>query len=317
MNNGRFFISLYGPTGVGKTALSELLTCSLPIEIINMDIGQLYLPFTIGTAKPTWKTQKVPHHMFDIIDEPVDCSVDKYRSLVIPLLKKVWKRGNIPVFVGGSGFYLKSLLFPPNNTIKNTVIAPSKGLDSETWDQLNTVDPKRAAAINKNDIYRIKRALTIWHTTGKKPSDYAPVFKPIANGIIVQVVRAQKELYNRIDKRTLVMMESGWPEEVRAIENTPWEGFVRRKKFIGYNDILDYLSSKQPDKIRDDVVECIQRKTRNYAKRQMTFLRMLERELSSTNQLKKKIFTLQADLTLSGPDLYINQLVNLVTRWVL
>lgn len=80
---------------------------------------------------------------------------------------------------------------------------------------------------------------------------------------------------------------------------------------------MDYLSSKQPDKIRDDVVECIQRKTRNYAKRQMTFLRMLERELSSTNQLKKKIFTLQADLTLSGPDLYINQLVNLVTRWVL
>src|SRR5579871_6624448 len=88
-----FIIIVYGPTGVGKTDLALSIAKHLPCEIINMDVGQFYTPLSIGTAKPSWKSEPVLHHLFDTINEPRNCTVVEYRSMVLPLIRDIIKRG--------------------------------------------------------------------------------------------------------------------------------------------------------------------------------------------------------------------------------
>ena len=106
-------IIVYGPTGVGKTDFALKIAECLPVEIINMDVGQLYTPLSIGTAKPDMRTVPVAHHGFNVLSEPEHFTVVAYRTLCEQLIKDIWSRGKVPVLVGGSGFYLKSLFFPP------------------------------------------------------------------------------------------------------------------------------------------------------------------------------------------------------------
>lgn len=105
----KFFIVIYGPTGVGKTQLALDLAKDLPIEVINCDLGQFYTPLTIGTAKPDWQNQIVKHHLFDIVNDPVDYSAHDYFKACTNLMENIFDKEKIPVIVGGSGFYLKSL----------------------------------------------------------------------------------------------------------------------------------------------------------------------------------------------------------------
>jgi len=102
------FLLLSGPTASGKTALALELAEKLSGEIINADVGQLFTPCSVGTAKPAWRSKKIPHHLFDIIDEPQDLSAATYRDRVLEKIAEIQKRGNRPLIVGGSLFYLKS-----------------------------------------------------------------------------------------------------------------------------------------------------------------------------------------------------------------
>jgi tRNA dimethylallyltransferase len=301
IHNNKFFLALYGPTAVGKTDLSDQLAAELPIEIINMDVGQLYTPLTIGTAKPDWQKATVPHHMFDILDEPRDYTVTEYRAAVVPLLEGVWARGRIPVFVGGSGFYLKSLLFPPEE-----LEVVNKTTSEGNWHTLHAIDPVRAAAIHPNDTYRIQRALSIWQQTGTIPSDHKPCYSPIAPGIILDLGRNRTELYNRINIRTHEMITQGWIDETKDLLETPWQSFLYKKKLIGYTDIMNYLIGDVP---LNDTIEVIQQKTRNYAKRQMTFSRMLKREINKADNAVNPLEIASIDLTLSESGLYIKKLI--------
>src|SRR5579859_8042174 len=108
-----FFLVITGPTGVGKTDFALDLAQHIPSEIINADMGQCYKPLTIGTSKPDWKSQATPHHIFDVLDEPAHFSVTDYREKVLDLIHGIWSRNKLPIIVGGSGFYIKSLFFPP------------------------------------------------------------------------------------------------------------------------------------------------------------------------------------------------------------
>ena len=114
----KYMIIIYGPTAVGKTDAAFKIAEHISAEIINADVGQFYTPLLIGTAKPDWKKSPVPHHLFDILDEPKDLTVAQYRELLIPVLDEIWRRNNIPIIVSGSGFYLTYIFFPPEaNTI--------------------------------------------------------------------------------------------------------------------------------------------------------------------------------------------------------
>jgi len=309
---------IFGPTAVGKTETAFNVAEHIPSEIVNMDMGQLYTPLSIGTAKPDWKNEPVPHHMFDLIDTPRNFTVTEYRAKLMQTLDDIWSRNKLPILVGGSGFYLKSIFFPPRiNVIKDLVDKHFK--DSENlWQELYLIDPDRAAQLDRNDLFRIRRALNIWLNTGKKPSEFAPVFEPPAPFTITCLLRDREDLYKRINDRTRIMLKNGWIDEVRQLQGTVWEQFLQEKNIIGYNDIFTYLKGRQTKDDYKKMVSLIQKQTRHYAKRQITFWRMLKRELINASAhyypADEKPEIDQVNLTSTNLDLYIEELLTCLNK---
>ncbi|BDC34561.1 tRNA dimethylallyltransferase [Candidatus Dependentiae bacterium Noda2021] len=302
-------IIIYGPTASGKTDFADQLAQYLPSEIINMDMGQCYQPLAIGTAKPEWKTKPVAHHGFDIITEPVNYTVAQYRSFIQQKIEEIIAKGKVPILVGGSGFYLKSLLFPP---VELPSVEPTEQEYPEPekrWDLLNAIDPERAAQLHPHDVYRVTRALDIWYQTGKKPSTLAPLFNPVQSFLLLNLTRDRLDLNSRINARTHLMIEQGWIQEVQSLMNTSWQSFLQDKKIIGYDDIITYLSSSHSSK--SWLISEIQKKTRHYAKRQLVFAAGLEREVRKAllgSSCTSDWLTL--NLTLQPFELYIKQVLN-------
>jgi len=296
-------IIIAGPTGVGKSDFAEALAHHINGEIVNADQGQLYEPLTIGTAKPDWKTHKIPHHLFDHVTEPRNCSNSEYQKAVKECVNDIHARGKRAILVGGSGFYYQMLLFDfaqfPQKTAPDRQSIPE--FDGSAWEHLQSIDPDRARALHPHDLYRIQRALEIFYTYNVLPSALQLMYKPWAPYHLVHITRDTQELYARINRRTHLMLEQGWLEETASL--TPaWKEFARVKKTIGYDDILAYqfnlLSYPQ-------LIETIQQKTRNYAKRQKTYFRSLLKKIPSC-QLDN---VQEINLTLSPVDLYLNQLI--------
>lgn len=271
-----------GPTGVGKSDFAETLARLIPAEIVNIDMGQCYMPLSIGTAKPAWQESDIPHHLFDIIDDPRDLTVTQYRERLQKTLENIWQRGKLPIVVGGSSFYLNSLFFPPRAEVTEPVELVEEIAQDKLWDHLYSIDPERAQQIQRNDTYRLKRALEIWYTTGTKPSEYTPTYEPLAPYHMMFLTRDRQELIGRINKRVKSMLNEGWVGEVKPLRGTEWEDFLLRKKIIGYDDILEYLAIPEPtEKEYELLVHTIAKRTRRYAKRQMTFWRMLQTKLNA------------------------------------
>lgn len=280
----KYAVIISGPTASGKTSLSLELTkelskqTGLKSQVINADIGQFYTTLQVGTAKPDWQNMPIQHHLFDVLDKPEDLNVIKYRSMVIDKINKIWKQGELPIIVGGSLFYIRSLFFPPTTGGFNPLDGPDTSTEltnrpdktTDLWEQLNQIDPERAQSIHPNDRYRIERALSIWETTGKKPSSLGPSFEPPFHSRIIFIDLPRELLFDRINRRTKQMLLRGWLEEVEKLKGTEWEPFLKRKKLIGYPEIFDWIDKSKPAGI-EELVELIQQKTRQYAKRQITF----------------------------------------------
>jgi tRNA dimethylallyltransferase len=172
---------------------------------------------------------------------------------------------------------------------------------------LNAVDPERAAQIHPHDTYRINRALHIWHTTGNKPSTYAPLFKAPRDFMLIFLTRNRAELYDRINKRVKLMVDEGWPAECAALRGTPWESFVCTKGIIGYKEMMAVVSGESS---LEEAVPRIAQDTRHYAKRQHIFWRMMQKKI--TDQADRQYILEEANLTLLDLDLYISQLSHIM-----
>jgi len=284
MPQKKSIIFIYGPTGVGKSDYAVSLAKDLPIEIVNCDVGQFYTPLSIGTAKPDWKNEPVPHHLFDIIKEPVDYTVVEYKKALLSTCADIWKRGAIPVVVGGSGFYLKSLFFTPHEEEETPLLSILSSTSSEPsepvehlWQRLESINPERARAIHPHDRYRIERALTLT-AHNKKFACLQPRYQDLeVPYLLLCLTRNRENLYHRINERTGKMLQEGWIAEVKGL-NEDWRAFLNKKKLIGYDTIQTALQHEIQD--WDKVAELIAQKTRHYAKRQMTFWRMLKKALT-------------------------------------
>ncbi len=317
MDTHNFVIILHGPTGVGKTECADYLASVLPVEIVNSDMGQLYTPLTIGTAKPDWRASATPHHLFDILDAPELFSVTAYREKLKQILRTIWEQQRIPLIIGGSSYYVMALFWPPlqpDHEKEKGVSAYDD--DEDLWEKLHEIDPERAEQIDPADGYRIARALEIWQSTGVKPSAYKPVYNPIADYYFIWITRDRDELYQRINERVVEMLNAGWVEEVKALRGTQWEPFLCKKKIIGYTEILDHLAGEIP---YDTMVSMIQKRTRNYAKRQITFWRMLkeklENALKAMDVARKERCTIDTvNLTGSGIERYSEQLKQTIKK---
>lgn len=293
MLNNKFVILISGPTATGKTDFAMQLADDQQgrIEIVNADIGSFYTHLTIGTAKPDWESSAILHHFFDVIDDTTSWTAPQFRERLQTLIDEIWARGNIPVIVGGSAFYIQAFFYK-NHTLEMPTAELIESLEEQApeylWKQLNDVDPLRAQKIDPNDHYRLVRALAIWHTQGQKPSDFQQIFDPIAPFYFITLTRDRDQLYTMIDQRVKIMMEAGWLAEVRALlDDEAWVEFLFKKKMIGYDLLAQYLLGYQSEKDLDQVVDLIAQRTRNYAKRQITFLKKLQNNVAEsmlTNQ---------------------------------
>lgn len=307
----KYTILISGATGTGKSSFAIKLAQQLSGEVINADIGSFYEPLTIGTAKPDWKNEEVPHHMFDILKKPELYSIVAFRERLQCLIEKIWQRGKVPIVVGGSAFYIKAFFYKqPDIQDTSDVIKrleKSSAANEVLWQKLKIIDAQRAKAIDPQDRYRVIRALAIFEVTGKKPSSFKQQFDPLSPYYFVVCHRDREELYQRIDNRVTQMIDDGWVEEVASLRGTEWEDFLIRKKMIGYDDILQAMLNGNAV---SDIIPIIQQKTRNYAKRQVTFLKKLQKDLqsSSLSPLMKDNVD-QLNLTLCDVGLYIKQLV--------
>lgn len=311
------FAVITGPTAVGKTEFVEVLSTRLtfPIEVINADMGQLYTPLIIGTAKPDLSVQKIPHHLFNVLNSPQDFTVSRYREKVLEVITQITNRKTLPVIVGGSSFYLASLFYPPvavnEETVSPDIFAQEN--TNDLWEALNRVDSQRAEQIHRNDRYRITRALTIWHNIGLVPSQIKPVFNPLGLCSLYFLTRDKEDLAQRIKQRTSLMLNAGWMKEVQELPQH-WKDFLLSKKIIGYPEIISYIEQREIKDYSDDafehLVERIESRTRGYAKRQITYWKKLKSQLLESDPKQAVIkYMVEMNLTLSPIDLYLEQII--------
>lgn len=317
------FIIVSGPTGVGKTDFAEKLARSISLKtaIVNIDVGQFYKPLSIGTAKPDLSDGEhdLRYYLFDIIDQPKDLTASEFREILLKLLKDLWANNILPIIVGGSSFYVKSIFYPPISILNNS----SNSLDFsnistyDLYNRLKEIDEIRAQEIHSNDRYRIERALYLWNATSIKPSTLKPKFDCPGECLFYYITREREELYSIINQRTYKMFDLGWLEEVKNLDNN-WKKFLLKKKLIGYPEIIKYLDNSLFDNHDfDNLIQDISQKTRAYAKRQLIFWRSLKPDLVLSNVSKDFIKDIkEINLTLLNLDLYINQLCIEIEKFV-
>lgn len=280
-----FSLAITGPTASGKTALSLEVAKRLSGEIIGCDSMQIYKKMNIGTAKPTAEEQAiVPHHMIDFLSPEESFSAQSYREMAIPVAEDVVKRGNLPIFVGGTGLYVDSLMrvgavrspeSDPEYRERLLSEAETEGGCDRLYERLRTVDPGAAETIHKNNVKRVIRALEIYDKTGMTKTELdklgALPAEDIRVGMITLDFHNRETLYKRVDKRVDVMIDEGLLDETRSLYSDGlFEASPTASQAIGYKEMLPYLKGECD---LDTAIEALKLATRRYAKRQLTWFR--------------------------------------------
>jgi tRNA dimethylallyltransferase len=292
---------LAGPTAAGKSAAAMVLAQQLNAEIVALDSMTLYRGMDVGTAKPTADEQAaVPHHLIDVLDASQEISVTEYLSLAQEAARAIVSRGKVPLFVGGTGLYLRSLLRgvfagpPADWDLRQKLEAEARQIGPEAFlAKLAAVDQVTAGRLHANDLRRIVRALEVYETTGQPISslqEQTPKLKAEQPVLTVWISPPRDWLHERINQRVIEMFNCGWAEEAWGLFcQRPCVGKTARQA-LGYQQMFDYwtaeghqpLETVVPASIPPELTNEIQTATRQFAKRQMTWFRNLEecRELA-------------------------------------
>ena len=269
-------LCIVGPTAVGKTKMSIELAKQLNGEIISGDSMQIYRGMDIGTAKATMdERQGIPHHLIDEKNPDEPYSVAAFQQTVRAKMEEIKSRGKLPIIVGGTGLYIKSVLydyeFAGESESKEVDEAKYGHLSNEELHaKLATVDEAGAKDIHPNNRKRVIRALEIYETSGVKKSEMIEKqeHKMIYDACLIGLTDDRTVLYDRINKRVDTMYETGLVEEVKALfdEGIPAESQSIRA--IGYKELYDYFKGFIS---LEESKELIKRNSRRYAKRQYTW----------------------------------------------
>ena len=272
---------LTGPTGAGKTALALELAKRIDAEIIAMDSMTVYRGMDIGTAKPTAAERaEVPHHLLDVLDPWESASVAWWLGQARQAAAAIAARGKRVLVVGGTILYLKALLHglfdapPADAQLRMQLEAYAREAGPEALHaRLATVDPVSAQRIHPNNVRRVVRALEVWHQTGQPLSQLQTQWaNPPRQRLCVWVDWPRDELYARIDARVQAMFAAGWPEEADRLRQLPYPLSQQARQALGYAVVWEYLDGKRT---RAEAISQIQLETRQFAKRQLTWLRRL------------------------------------------
>ncbi|UEL47524.1 tRNA (adenosine(37)-N6)-dimethylallyltransferase MiaA [Terrisporobacter hibernicus] len=273
-------IILTGPTAVGKTALSIELAKDLNAEIISADSMQIYEYMDIGSAKVTKEEMDgVTHHMIDEVKPDFPFSVSEFQDRANKYIKEVANKGKNVLITGGTGLYLNSLIYNMDFAKSNSNSKIREELEKELkdkgidymHDKLKSLDSEAACRIHKNNTKRVIRALEVC-LDGKKMQDFSNDLRYNEQylPIIIVLNRDREILYNRINKRVDIMMESGLIEEVKKLLSMGYDKNLISMQGIGYKEIIKYLEGEYT---LDEAVEIIKRDSRRYAKRQITWFK--------------------------------------------
>lgn len=275
-------IILSGPTAAGKTALSIALAKKINGEIISADSMQVYRKMDIGTAKIlSEEMQGVVHHLIDIIDPQEEWSVSKFQELSKKAMEEIYSRGHIPIIVGGTGFYIQSVLYDINFEKEESENLIRKELSEyhaqngtkALHDLLRSVDEKAAQAIHMNNVKRVIRAIEFYRQTGKKISEHNEEERAKEspyNFAYFVLTNNRDILYENINRRVDIMMEAGLVDEVAKLKAAGFDRSYVSMQGLGYKEILDYLDGITS---LEEAVEILKKETRHFAKRQLTWFK--------------------------------------------
>lgn len=278
-------LAVVGPTASGKTGLGIALARRLGGEVISCDSMQIYEGMDIATAKPTVEERcGVPHHLIGHIGCDEQYSVARYVADARAAIESVISRGRLPILVGGTGLYYSALLDnlsfaeqPTDDSLRNELNAEAEteAGRERLLERLREIDPEYAATLHKNNFKRVIRAIEVWHTSGVTMTEQQRQSRSCPADILPLVVGINYDerevLYERINRRVDIMLQSGLLDEARAVRQ---QRKATSAQAIGYKELEPYFEGKCT---LDEAVESLKRETRRYAKRQLTWFRRDER----------------------------------------
>lgn len=268
---------ILGPTAVGKTAVSVEIAKLFNGEIISCDSVQIFKGLDIGSAKVTEEEkQNIPHHLIDIKEPTETFTSFQFVEEMKKKIKEITGRGKLPIVVGGTSLYVKSLILNYNFggvgvdeefRAKLNRLLEEKGLES-LYSKLSYENKELAEKIDRFNPQRVIRALEISHFQGEKKSAESEI-----DSLVFALTDDRKNLYERINRRVDIMLKNGLVEEVQDLKNAGVSRECQSMKAIGYKEVYAYLDGEIT---YEKMVEEIKQHSRNYAKRQFTFLRGME-----------------------------------------
>jgi tRNA dimethylallyltransferase len=268
---------LTGPTAVGKSDVAVEVARQLGAEIVCADSMQIYRRMEAGTAKPTAQQRAiVPHHLVDFVDPGQDFTVADYRRAALPVIERLMTAGKIPLVVGGTRLYIKSLTTPfasgppPDAELRARLAAvPSADLHR----QLAAADPSTAARLHPSDRRRITRALEVFQQTREPISTLQRRSRAADDAYdarLIALAREREELYRRVDERVDRMIAGGLIEEVRGFLEEGLGPDRISMQAHGYKEVMRYLLGEYD---REEAVRLLKRNTRRYVKYQLIWMR--------------------------------------------
>lgn len=274
--------AILGPTAVGKSRVAAAVAPSLDAEIVSVDSMQLYRGMDIGTAKPDAETRRrIPHHMLDVVDASQDFSVAQYQEGARLAVEDVASRGKVPLLVGGTGLYFEAVVFdlrfPPGSTddgLRRRLREEAERDPGGLRRRLEEIDPAFAASEGFGNMRRVIRAMEVYERTGMPFTSWQlkrgeqEIYYRYA-GVVLNAPR--QALYEAIERRVDEMLAGGLLEEVRRLS---LQGGLSRTagQALGYRELLDHLDRGIS---LEETILNIKRRSRNYAKRQLTWCRRI------------------------------------------
>lgn len=268
---------ILGPTAVGKTAVSVEIAKLFDGEIISCDSVQIFRGLDVGSAKVMEEEkQGIPHHLIDIKEPTETFTSFQFVEEMKKKITEITSRGKLPIVVGGTSLYVKSLILNYNFggvgvdeefRDKLNKLLEEKGLES-LYERLSSEDKTLAENIDRHNPQRVIRALEISHFKGEKKTSESEI-----DSLVFALTLDRKTLYERINKRVDIMLKNGLIEEVKSLKDAGVTRDCQSMKAIGYKEVYAYLDGEIS---YDEMAELIKKHSRNYAKRQLTFLRGMD-----------------------------------------
>jgi tRNA dimethylallyltransferase len=275
---------LAGPTACGKTAAGIELARLLNAEIISLDSMALYRGMDIGTAKPTKKERAiVPHHLIDVIEPHEEFSLAQYVDAAEAACREILARGKRPLFVGGTGLYLRGVLrgvFEGPSAdweLRHELQAQAEqGAEELLHERLKGIDPVSAARLHPRDTRRIIRAIEVYHLTGRPLSEQqgqAPLPTESRPPHVYWLHPPRPWLHERINSRVEEMFARGLVDEVKGLLESPQPLSDTARQALGYKEVIEFIEHGVS---LEETIRTVQTRTRQFAKRQHTWFRHLE-----------------------------------------